>query len=133
MHSFTAGINGTDDWWDYANSDGFHPTAGLVLSGNTLYGTTYYGGSAGAGTVFSLSFAPQLTITPSGIPPSGIILSWPTNAAGFDYTGYTRQSTTNLLSPAAWVTNSPAPVVIAGQNTVTNSITGAQQFYRLIR
>jgi uncharacterized repeat protein (TIGR03803 family) len=105
----------------------------LVLSGNTLYGTTYYGGSAGAGTVVSLSFAPQLTITPSGIPPSGIILSWPTNAAGFDYTGYTRQSTTNLLSPAAWVTNSPAPVVIAGQNTVTNSITGAQQFYRLIR
>jgi len=50
--------------------------------------------------------------------------------AGFDYTGYTLQSTTNLVSPV-WSTNSAAPVVIAGQNTVTNSITGPQQFYRL--
>jgi hypothetical protein len=30
-----------------------------------------------------------------------------------------------------WITNSPAPVVIAGQNTVTNPITGPQQFFRL--
>ncbi len=43
------------------------------------------------------------------------------------------QSTTNLLSPSAWVTNSAAPVVIAGQNTVTNPLTGAQKFYRLIK
>jgi len=56
---------------------------------------------------------------------------WP--VAGFDYTGYTLQSTTNLVSPAVWSTNSPAPVVIAGQNTVTNLITGAQRFYRLIQ
>jgi hypothetical protein len=41
------------------------------------------------------------------------------------------QSTTNLVSPVVWSTNSPAPVVIADQNTVTNPITGAQQFYRL--
>jgi len=41
------------------------------------------------------------------------------------------QSTTYLVSPAVWTTNSPAPVVIAGQNTVSNPITGAQQFYRL--
>ena len=83
--------------------------------------------------MFSLSFRPQLTITPSGVSPSGIILTWPTNVAGFDYTGYTLQSTTNLVSPAVWTTNSPAPVVIAGQATVTNPITGAQQFYRLVR
>jgi len=42
------------------------------------------------------------------------------------------QSTTNLDSPAVWSTNSPSPVVIAGQNTVTNPITGTQQFFRLI-
>jgi len=54
---------------------------------------------------------------------------WP--VAGFDYTSYTLQSTTNLVSPAVWSTNSPAPVVINGQNTVSNPITGAQQFYRL--
>ncbi len=71
---------------------------------------------------------PQLTILLSGVPPSGIVLSWPANAAGF-----TLQSTTNLVSPAAWVTNSPAPVVVNGQNTVTNPITGPQQFFRLIQ
>jgi uncharacterized repeat protein (TIGR03803 family) len=107
LHSFT-GTNG-------ANPNG------LILSGSTLYGTA-------GGTVFNLSFRPQLTITPSG---TNVILSWPTNVAGFDYTGYTLESTTNLASPAVWSTNSPVPVVIAGQNTATNSITGAQQFYRL--
>src|SRR5207249_7177769 len=66
---------------------------------------------------------PQLTILLSGVPPSGIVLTWPANAAGF-----TLQSATNLVSPAVWSTNSPAPVVINGQNTVTNPITGTQQF-----
>jgi uncharacterized repeat protein (TIGR03803 family) len=36
------------------NSDGATPQAGLILSGNTLYGTTTSGGLAGRGTVFSL-------------------------------------------------------------------------------
>ncbi len=113
----------------FNRSDGASPVAGLVLSGNTLYGTAYRGGSAGNGTVFNLSFQPQLTLVPSG---TNVILTWPTNVGGFDYTGYTLQSTTNLASPAVWATNSPAPVVIAGQNTVTNPITGPQQFFRLI-
>ena len=38
-----------------ANSDGAHPDGGLVLSGNTLYGTTYGGGLSGDGTVFALN------------------------------------------------------------------------------
>jgi hypothetical protein len=74
---------------------------------------------------------PQLTITPFGVPPSGILLSWPTNNAGYDYAGYTLQSTTNLSSSAVWSTNSPAPVVIGGQNVITNPMFGPQQFYRL--
>jgi len=80
--------------------------------------------------VFSLSFRPQLTIVPSG---TNVILTWPTNVAGFDYAGYTLQSAANLVSRAVWITNSPAPVVINGQHTVTNPISGAQQFYRLIQ
>ena len=71
---------------------------------------------------------PQLTILLSGVPPSGIVLTWPAYAAGF-----TLQSATNLVSPVFWSTNSPTPVVIAGQNTVTNPITGPQQFYRLVQ
>ena len=67
----------------------------------------------------------QLTIMPSG---TNVILTWPTNALGF-----TLQSTTNLASPAVWSTNSPTPVVVNGQNTVTNPITGPQRFYRLVQ
>jgi hypothetical protein len=76
------------------------------------------------GTVFSISFPPQLNLSISG-PNS--ILSWPTD---FDYTDYRLQSTTNLSSPA-WTTNLPAPVVVNGQNTVTNPVSGTQQFFRL--
>jgi hypothetical protein len=75
---------------------------------------------------------PLLTIAPSAVPPSGIILTWPTNFGGYDFTGFTLQSSTNLCSSAAWSTNSPAPVVFNGQNTVTNPITGGKQYYRLI-
>jgi uncharacterized repeat protein (TIGR03803 family) len=34
--------------------EGFEPHAGLSLSGDTLYGTTYWGGTGSAGTLFSL-------------------------------------------------------------------------------
>jgi uncharacterized repeat protein (TIGR03803 family) len=88
------------------NSDGASPVAGLILSGGTLYGTAAGGGSYGWGTVFSLSLrsvsATQLSIIPSG---TNVILKWPTNA-----TGFTLQSTTNLVSSVGWTTVSPVPV-----------------------
>jgi uncharacterized repeat protein (TIGR03803 family) len=107
--------------------DGAWPYAGLVqgTDGN-FYGTTCYGGTNDNGTVFRLTVVPmppQLTIIPSG---ANVILTWPTNAVGF-----TLQSTTNLGASAVWATNSPGPVVVNGQNTVTNPITGTQKFYRL--
>ena len=37
------------------NWDGANPHAGLVLSGNTLYGTAILGGTSGSGTVFKLN------------------------------------------------------------------------------
>jgi uncharacterized repeat protein (TIGR03803 family) len=39
----------------FTSSDGEDPAAELTLFGNTLYGTTYFGGSAGQGTVFKLN------------------------------------------------------------------------------
>src|SRR5438552_4058576 len=36
-------------------ADGSEPSASLILSGSTLYGTTSRGGSSGSGTVFALS------------------------------------------------------------------------------
>ena len=88
----------------------------------------YHEWLAGTDPTNPFSFPPLLTLIPYGVPPSGIILTWPTNAVGF-----TLQSTTNLGSTAGWVTNSPAPIVINGQNTVTNPISGPQQFYRLVQ
>jgi uncharacterized repeat protein (TIGR03803 family) len=107
-------------------SDGAFPQAGLILSGNTLYGMAENGGSSGNnGTVFSLSLPPppQLTIIPSG---ANVILTWPTNAAGFAL-----QSTTNLVSPVVWSPVSPGPVVVNGQYAVTNSTSGTNKFYQL--
>jgi hypothetical protein len=72
---------------------------------------------------------PQLTIAPSG---PNVLLTWPTNFGGYDYTGFTLQSTTNLTSPVVWSTNFSAPVIISDQNVVTNPISGPYQFYRLV-
>lgn len=44
LHHFTNSI-----------SDGSSPQAGLVMSGDTLYGTTVYGGASGNGTVFRIN------------------------------------------------------------------------------
>jgi uncharacterized repeat protein (TIGR03803 family) len=80
LHTFTAvsgyGLSGT-------NSDGASPVAGLVLSGNTLYGTAYLGGSSGNGTVFAVKtdgtgFTTLYSFTggsDGGNPTAGLILS----------------------------------------------------------
>jgi len=111
LHSFTGG------------SDGANPFAGLILSGNTLYGTASSGGSSGSGTVFSIFIQPQLTLIPSG---PYVILTWPTN-----YVGFNLQTTTNLSASAVWTTVTPGPVTIGEQNIVINTKSGTQQFYRL--
>jgi uncharacterized repeat protein (TIGR03803 family) len=126
LHTFmaTSGSNST-------NSDGANPNAGPILSGNTLYGTASAGGLGGNGTVFGLSFPPpQLNITLSG---TNVNVMWPSGVAGFSYSGYTLQSTTNLAPPAASSVISATPVVVNGQNAVTNPVSGTQQFYRLIQ
>jgi len=125
LHSFTLGTGDVEP----VNSDGANPYAGLILSGNTLYGTAQVGGSSRSGTIFSLSLPrPQLTITPAG---ADAVLTWPTSTPGFGYAGYTLQSTTNLGSPVIWSTNSPTPFVVNGQFAVTNPISGPPKFYRL--
>ena len=119
LYSFTA-TSGSSS----TNSDGANPVAGLILSGNTLYGTTSQGGSSGYGTVFSLSFGtPQLAINRSG---TNVVLTWPTNATGFTF-----QSTTNLVLTTVWSNVSPAAVVVNTNNAVTNAISDKQKFYRL--
>ena len=50
LHSFSALDASTS-----TNSDGAYPLGGLALSGGTLYGTTYRGGGAGAGTIYKIN------------------------------------------------------------------------------
>jgi uncharacterized repeat protein (TIGR03803 family) len=140
LHMFSAFFsNHTNEFGDvvYTNSDGAYPH-GLTLLNDTLYGTASAGGmngyatphshsNHGFGTIFSLSFQPQLTTTRTG---DNLILTWPTNYAGFDYTGYRLQSTTNLGSPV-WTTNLPGPAVLNGQYVVTNTISDTNQLFRL--
>lgn len=98
---------------------------GLVVNNNTIYGTTYNGGTAGTGTIFKFPLLPQLAITASGL---NAVLSWPTNTGGM-----TLQSTTSLTSPTTWAPVSQGIVVVNEQNMLTNPISGAQQFFRLSR
>jgi uncharacterized repeat protein (TIGR03803 family) len=65
-------------------SDGANPFAGLIISGNTLYGTTSGGGSSGNGTIFKVnidgtgySVLKNFTNYPSGaaFPHAGLTLS----------------------------------------------------------
>ena len=70
-----------------------------------------------------LSCLPQLAITSVR---TNAILTWPTNFSAFSL-----EFATNLASPTVWQTNPTAPIVIGGQNTVTNPISGTQMFYRL--
>jgi hypothetical protein len=69
------------------------------------------------------SYTAALNIRVSG---ANVVLTWPTNA-----TGFTLEFATNLASPAAWKTNSAPTIVIGGQNTATNPISGTQMFFRL--
>lgn len=118
LYSFTA-----TSGFNRMNGDGANPE-GVILFANTLYGTAYYGGGVGAGTLFRLSLPPpQLTIIPSA---TNVILTWPTYAPGV-----TLQSTTNFVSSVGWNTNLPSPVIVNGQNAVTNPISGTQMFFRL--
>ena len=70
LYSFSALHDGT-------NSDGADPQADLLVSGNTLYGTTELGGATGNGAVFSLSLAPvPTTIDPANHYAWGANLGW---------------------------------------------------------
>lgn len=112
LHSFNGG------------SDGSYVLGGLVSSGNSLFGVAIDDGEFGYGTVFSLSLpTPRLAIVRSG---PDVILTWRTPALGV-----TLQCTTNLVPPVIWTVVYPDPVLVNGQNTVTNPISGTQQFYRL--
>jgi hypothetical protein len=94
----------------------------LYVNGTVGWGATYDGiptapcPTCGGG-------APQLGILLSG---TNVVVGWSTS-----FTGFTLESTTNLVPPVVWKTVSPAPVIINTFYAVTNPIAGTQMFYRL--
>jgi uncharacterized repeat protein (TIGR03803 family) len=78
----------------YTNSDGAFPYyAGLVLSGNTLYGTTLNGGTNGFGTVFKVNtdttgfqVVHTFNVSDGAYPEAGLVLKGST-LYGTTYTG----------------------------------------------
>jgi uncharacterized repeat protein (TIGR03803 family) len=126
---FELNTNGTGFQTLYAftnGTDGAAPLGQVTLSGNTLYGTTSQGGASDSGTIYSLTLpsvsAPVLNIVSTG---ANIVLTWPTNSSEF-----TLQCSPSL-SPTVWSNVCPAPIVLNGNFTVTNAISGSQQYYRL--
>jgi uncharacterized repeat protein (TIGR02543 family) len=70
---------------------------------------------------------PPPTLTIQLALPSAVRLVWPTNQAR----SFSLQSTTNLtLSP--WSLESSAPVLVDGNNLVTNAILNSVKYYRLV-
>ena len=110
---FAVSTNGTEFTNLYSftgGNDGGGPEAGLILLGNTLYGTANFGGLFGYGTVFGLSLPlPQLTINPLG---NNLIVSWPLSTTGFILQTNGNLGTTN------WG-NYGGPVI---NNSVTDSL-----------
>jgi uncharacterized repeat protein (TIGR03803 family) len=80
LHSFAAGSGFFPR--NYTNSDGACPEVGLVLSGNTLYGTTEKGGNSGYGAVFKVNTdgtgfmnLHSFTNGSDGAVPHGLVIS----------------------------------------------------------
>lgn len=112
LHSFTPLTNGI-------NSDGANPTAGLVLAGGVLYGTTLNGGLQGSGTAFRMSpdgvnfnafrsFTnapdagnPQGTLASSGASLFGTTIAGGNSGVGTVFLGQTNGSIAILQSSAA--------------------------------
>jgi alpha-tubulin suppressor-like RCC1 family protein len=81
-----------------------------------------------ASSFFSLAIQvqpPVLTIDQIG---NNITISWSTN-----HTGYTLEAKADLNSPLHWSNIIGIPTIVGDQFVLTNSITGATQFFRLIR
>jgi hypothetical protein len=128
--------NGTNGTWQTASlqtSNGLTTSwsASVTLSPgtNTIYGFSRDGdGACSTDAWVNVTYDPPLTSPKLGIvkQSSNLVFTWLTNESGF-----VLQSSSNLGPAAVWSTNIPSPVVVGGQNVVTNSLSGSRMFYRL--
>jgi hypothetical protein len=134
VHTVALKDDGTLEAWgqnEYGQVTG-NPTDDLVASPVTLRGRVLSGVKAiAAGYDYTLALLGPVPLRPTlnARPRSDeLVLSWPTNAAGFSL-----QVTSNLTPPVTWTDSANSPAVIGTQFTVTNRIFGRDQFYRLTK
>jgi uncharacterized repeat protein (TIGR03803 family) len=111
----------------HINADGNFPRSGLLFSDLALYGSTAEGGGSGYGTIYRFSLLPEISLSLSG---SAVVIAWPEHPVGFT-NAFALESSTNLGFPLAWTPVLPAPTTFNGLNTVTNSVSASQMFFRL--
>ena len=104
------GTNGTAPW----------PSAGLILSGGTLYGTTSVGGADGYGTVFSLPVTggPVTTLASFNVTNG----AWP--QAGLTLSGGTLYGTTDAGGAYGYGTLFSVPITGGTPTTLLSFNTG---------
>jgi uncharacterized repeat protein (TIGR03803 family) len=112
LHSFSLAEENPDN--ETTNSDGFDPEAGVILSANTLYGTTQYGGTNGTGTIFALSLG-SIPLNPQS-GGSNLVLTW-------GNPGFSLQAASDVNGAFTNIPGATSPY--------TNPATGAQMFFRL--
>jgi uncharacterized repeat protein (TIGR03803 family) len=110
------------------NSDGAFPVAGLLLLGNSLYGTTFSGGPGSVGTVFKLPIpSAPATITNINLNSDRTVTLFFIGAP--DSTNII-QATTNLALPITWQNVSTNVADAAGAWQFTDSTANSSRFYR---
>ncbi len=117
LHTFTSVSSGVLS----TNSDGAIPYAGLILSGNTLYGTTESGGTGGSGTVFSITLPVSV---PTPIPlqirlaSGNAVVTWTDPASAF--------SLQAAMAASGVYSNVPGAT-----SPFTNPVSGSALYFRL--
>jgi uncharacterized repeat protein (TIGR03803 family) len=113
---FTFPFTTSDGSGDATNATGFAANGGLILAGQTFYGTAQAGGSNGFGTVFAFSLpaaAVPLTIQQT---PGAVILTWNNSA-------FSLQSAPTLSGIFTNVPGATSPS--------TNAVASSQMYFRL--
>jgi uncharacterized repeat protein (TIGR03803 family) len=124
VYAFGQALNPT-----VAPLDGINPYAGLVQGrGGKLYGTTYGGGSADAGSVFQITLPPPPAPIFQGVSNSGAMttLTWSASWGA----KYQLQYTENLDS-TNWINLGPILTTTNTSITTTDSGGSAERFYRV--
>jgi uncharacterized repeat protein (TIGR03803 family) len=116
----------------FRGPDGIEPYAGLILSSNTLYGTTYGGGSNDSGTIFSITLPTIPAINPSSLAVSGGQLQFVVIGLTLGATVYVQAGSD--LSPTGTWSNVATNVTTGANLTVSGpSVTNANyRFFRVL-